>query len=116
MNIHESCLSMTHDDHSPNSSIINDYIGHQLVVVGGTPPEILIFLGRSGALGASDLDGGPPGDHFPLLFMFWDALEPKLWPKNNFDTFSQKFFQGFFYITSLFGAPQALGTSPLDSS
>ena len=76
----------------------------------------MIFFGRLGALVGLDLDGGCPGDHLTLLFMFWDALEPKLWPKNHFDTFSENFFGGFSYITCLFGASQALGTSPSDSS
>ena len=65
---------------------------------------------------ASDLDGGPPEDSHGGRMTFWDALEPELWPKNHFDTFSVKVFEGFSYITGLFGVPQALGTSPLDSS
>ena len=82
------------------------------------PPgkKIEKLSGRFGAPGASDLDGGGPGDHLKLLFMFWDALEPKFWPKNHFDTFPENYIEGFYYITGLFWAPRALGTSPSDSS
>ena len=54
---------------------------------GGVPPlsnkmgpllkKIVKKFCRFGARGASDLDGGPPGNHLTLLFMFWDALELK---------------------------------------
>ena len=80
------------------------------------PQNFLIFFDSFWALGASDSDGGPPEDSHGGRMAFWDALELELWPKKHFDTFSEKFFQGFFYITRLFGAPQALGTSPSDSS
>ena len=56
-------------------------------MAGGRPPleqdgpplkKIEKKFGHFGAPGASDLEGGHPGDDFHLIFSLWDALEPEL--------------------------------------
>ena len=67
------------------------------------------FFGRFGPLGFLESNGGGPGDHFSLSFIFWDALGPELWAKNHFDIFENSFYM-FFLYNLCFSGSLGLGT------